>query len=117
MHIAFVKNAENDVDHDDRRQNQQRLARQGRAEFRRSTGEVCRDGVRQPDLLLRFFDCGNCVTECTTTPQIERNRRSWELSLMRKGKRRIADMHSGKRTQWYGLTGARFDINLVEQIG
>src|SRR5438045_5780022 len=117
MHISFLKNAENDIDHDYRRQNQQWLGGQRRAKFRRGATEVCCDRIREPDLSLGFFDCRNCVAERATISQIKGNRRGGELSLMWNGKRRVADMHGGKRAQRYRLACARLNINLVEQIG
>ena len=51
MDVAFVEHAQDDVDDDDGRQDQERLALQRGAEFRGAAGERRRDRFRQADLL------------------------------------------------------------------
>src|ERR1700746_3447870 len=116
MNITFVENPKDDINHNDSRQNQQRLTRQGISEFRRCTGKRRRDRIRQTDFALDFLNRWNRVTERAAAAQIERDRRGWELALMWNGKRRVAYAHGGKRAQRNGLAAARFHINFVEYI-
>ena len=56
MDVALVEHAQDDVDDDDGRQDQERLALERGLEFRRAAGEGRHHRIRQADFLLRGLD-------------------------------------------------------------
>ncbi len=93
MDQAFVEDAEHDVDRDDRRQNEPRLALQRFREFGRVAVEGSGHRRRQVDGLLRRVDRRKRVAERGVGCQIEADRDSRELILMADRERRRLELH------------------------
>ena len=85
MNVALVKHAQHDVDHHDRREDQERLARQRRAEFRRAAGEGGRHRFGRPISCSRLLNGVTASPERAARAQVERERHGRELALMHDG--------------------------------
>ena len=83
MDEALVEYAEDDVDDDQRRENEQRLARERALERLRIALEAADERLRLADLALCLCDGVDRLSERDPGRQVERERHRRELALMR----------------------------------
>jgi len=84
---ALVQHAENDVDHDKRRADQNRRSRQRSLESLRITLEGSDHRAGHPYVVRRLGDCIHGLAERNTGSEIERESNSWKLALVCDGER------------------------------
>ena len=88
MHEAFVEHAEDNIDGDQRRKNQQRLIGERALKHSRRTLETAHQRGRRAELLHGLFDGRGGLRQRSAGGQVERNRRGHELPLMMDRERR-----------------------------
>src|SRR5262249_14806384 len=113
---ALVEDAEYDVDHHDRRQQQPALAAQRLLKHLRRPGETGGDGRRGDQPSLHVLNAADGLAEGDTRRQVEGDGHGRKLTLMvdRQG---ACDLGQGRdRAERHQLTGARPDEDLGEVV-
>src|ERR1700682_3407580 len=111
---ALIENAEHDIDHEDRRDDQERLARERILEHRRGALKAGRDAQGQIRLLFDFLNLRHRVTERHARFQVEGNRNRRKLLQMVDLQRpdRLANLGDG--FDRHQASARRADIGLRE---
>ena len=117
MHVAFVEDAEHDVDGDERRENQPRLACERRLECPRRPLEAPADRVRHADALELRFDRPGRLRQRDADRQVERDRGGDELRLMIDAERSAGGRISGEHRQRHFGAAACRDVDIIERVG
>src|ERR1043166_1953212 len=114
MDVAFVEDAENDIDSHESGQNQKRLVYQ---RCLKRLGRSLKTGLnarRHPQLLLGFIDGAYCIAKRSTGRKIERNVNHGKLALMIDGKRSVDGLQKRKGTNGNSSAGIRLDEKMIE---
>src|SRR5581483_1765579 len=90
MNVAFVQNAQHNIDGDDGSENQPRLGGKRIAKRSRGPLETGVDALRQADFAFHFVNGLGCVPQRFTGSKIEGESDYGKLSLVVNGKRRIS---------------------------
>ena len=105
MNVAFVQNAEHDVDDDDCRQNQIGLRTERGLKFSGRPGKTGGNGVGQTDFGFRRFDCFHGLPERLSRGQIKRN-----------SDRRERDSDEGRREgRWWSAWWRKPRVGLADR--
>ena len=96
MDIALIEDAEDDVDGEQRRENEDGLARQRLAEGLRRARETGADPGRQAHFRFHFGDGVDRLAQRHSGSEIEGERDGRELSLMIDGERRLRLLEMGE---------------------
>ena len=114
MDVAFVKDAEDDVHRDNRRENEPGLVRQrGKERLRRSLKRRLH-AQRQVQFPLRAFDGLRRFAERHAGREIERNGHRRKLALMIHRQRRDAGFKMGERAQRHRAAGRRAHVDVIQ---
>src|SRR5262249_14223822 len=108
MDITFVKNTEDDVNHEDRNNEQKREVSYRILKLSRSALERSADGCRQSPRDLA--DLVDCLAERNSRPQIERYRHGRQLAEVMDRQRTRVLCHFGKSIERHQLPFVRLDV-------
>src|ERR1700758_1125665 len=100
MNVALVKNSEDDVDGDERRQNQNWLIGERAQESSRRSLEGGANARRHANFVFSLIDSVDGLAQGGIGSKIERECDDGKLALMIYGQRSIARLVSCERTEW-----------------
>jgi len=112
--VALVEHAEDDVDGDERRQDQERLVRERRAEGLRRPLEAAVDAVRQLQLAERVLDDVDCAAERRPGRRVEGERDDGELPLVVDDERRQRLARARDRGERHAAAVRPREVDVVE---
>src|SRR6185437_9607361 len=116
MHVAFIKDAQHDIDGQQGRQDQPRLAIERGLERLRGPLETAAYRRRDPELGESPVDRNCRLAERRSLGQIERDRRGDELRLVVDPERRVGRRVVGDRGERNLRAGLRADVDVPERV-
>src|SRR5215470_193830 len=101
MNVALIKHAQNDINRNKRRENQNWLVAQRGLESSGRSLEACIDAERHSHPLLNPINHLDRVSQRTSRRQVKRNSGNRELPEVIHSQRRVALRHLHERAEWY----------------
>ena len=114
MDVALVEHAEQYVDGDDGRQDQEDLVGEGRAERLGGPLEASLDALRQAQLRLGLLDRAHGLAERHVGREVERDRDDRELSLVVHGQGNVGRLDLRERAERHRSAPGRFEVHVLK---
>src|SRR5262249_35435434 len=117
MNVAFVEDAQHDVDHHNGREDEKGFTPQRRAKLGGAAGERRRHRVGQTDFFGGTEDGIDRGAQRSAGREVEGKRHRRELTLVRDGEGGGAEVNRGKGVQGNHLPRGGFHVNLFQGGG
>ena len=114
MNVTLVQHAQHNVDSNEGRQDQDRLARQRILKCSGSSLKAGLNALGQTDLLLYLVDCGDPVAEGGARREVERHGDYRKLPLMVHCEGRVHRLQVSKSAERHGSAHARLNVEMVQ---